>query len=499
MAMEEPQITRTDPQAYYYWLISQGMNAYQASTMVNQRFPKPEQKTPEQQQREAGKQQQGAIVAQTGGMIGGVIAGRYIYNKVDGWIDTATGAKVSESTVKAASEPFASATNIPQQQIPTAGAEATSSGAQVTIDTPAGPQTVPQEIAADKGFLESANWNAIAQGAVSLLQAYQAYKSYKSGDKIGAGVSAAGAITGGAAAANAAGASFAGSQTLAAAAPYAGIAAGAYGGYQTAKYTADAAAGAQRNRNAALQGAASGAAIGASVGTLIPIPGVGTGVGAVIGATVGGLAGLAGSYFGSSKDKYQMIRDRAREALVKANILDANYQGTLADGSTFDFGKDGKKFGKLNTKDPNWGTAAGLANVIAAGEGLYGRPLEAVATLYANASMSNANGDINKVYENIRHFAAQRNMSLDNVTQQLDKLKTDKLINDEQYNAYLNGARTIFGTQPQQQQIQRPAKGQVARVSPGMYMNDKGQVKPAASVRQALQQNYDKSKTKGRR
>ena len=497
MAMEEPQITRTDPQAYYYWLISQGMNAYQASTMVNQRFPKPEQKTPEQQQREAGKQQQGAVLAQTGGMIGGVIAGRYIYNKVDGWIDTITGAKVAESTVKAASEPFASATNIPQQQIPTAGAEATSSGAQVTIDTPAGPQTVPQEIAADKGFLESANWNAIAQGAVSLLQAYQAYKSYKSGDKVGAGISAAGAITGGAAAANAAGASFAGSQTLAAAAPYAGIAAGAYGGYQTAKYTGDAAAGAQRNRNAALQGAASGAALGGGIGSFFTP--VGTAIGAGIGAAVGGLAGFAGSVFGSSKDKYQQIRDRARAGLKEAGIINDQYQGTLADGSTFDFGKDGKKFGKLNTKDPNWGAAAGLANVIAAGEGLYGRPLEAVATLYANASMSNANGDINKVYDNIRHFAAQRNMSLDNVTQQLDKLKTDKLINDEQYNAYLNGARTIFGTQPQQQQIQRPAKGQVTRVSPGMYMNDRGQVKPAASVRQALQQNYDKSKTKGRR
>lgn len=498
MAMEEPQITRTDPQAYYYWLISQGMNAYQASTLVNQRFPKPEQKTPEQQQREAGKQQQGAIVAQTGGMIGGVIAGRYIYNKVDGWIDTATGAKVSESTVKAASEPFASATNIPQQQIPTAGAEATSSGAQVTIDTPAGPQTVPQEIAADKGFLESANWNAIAQGAVSLLQAYQAYKSYKSGDKVGAGISTAGAVTGGAAALSAAGIGGASTAAIGAYAPYAGIAGGAYGGYQTAKYQADAAAGAQRNKQSAIGGAASGTAMGAGVGTLIQ-PGIGTAIGAGVGAVVGGLAGLAGSVFGSSKDKYQMIRDRAREGLVKANILDANYQGTLADGSTFDFGKDGKKFGKLNTKDPNWGAAAGLANVIAAGEGLYGRPLEAVATLYANASMSNANGDINKVYENIRHFAAQRNMSLDNVTQQLDKLKTDKLINDEQYNAYLNGARTIFGTQPQQQQIQRPAKGQVARVSPGMYMNDKGQVKPAASVRQALQQNYDKSKTKRRR
>lgn len=492
MAMQEPEITRTDPKAYYYWLVSQGMNAYQASTMVNQRFPKPEQKTPEQQQREAGKQQQGAVLAQTAGMVGGVIAGRYAYDAAENaFKDLITGSKVSDATVKAASEPMISTTSIPQQQIPTGGA-------QVTIDTPAGPQTVPQEIAADKGFIESANWGAIAQGTVALLQAYQAYKSYKSGDKVGAGISTAGAVTGGAAALSAAGIGGASTAAIGAYAPYAGIAGGAYGGYQTAKYQADAAAGAQRNRQSAIGGAASGTAMGAGVGTLIE-PGVGTAIGAGVGAVVGGLAGLAGSVFGSSKDKYQMIRDRAREGLVKANVLDQNYQGTLADGSTFDFGKDGKKYGKLNTNDPNYGIAAGLANVIAAGEGLYGRPLEAVATLYANASMSNANGDVNKVYDNIRHFATQRNMNLDNVTQQLDKLKTDKLINDDQYNAYLNGARTIFGTQPQQQQVQRPTKGQVARVSPGMYMNDKGQVKPAASMRQSLEQNYGKSKAKSRR
>lgn len=41
-----------------------------------------------------------------------------------------------------------------------------------------------------------------------------------------------------------------------------------------------------------------------------------------------------------------------------------------------------------------------------------------------------------------------------------------------------------------QQQIARPGKGQVARVSAGMYMNDRGQVGRALTRNQAMQQNY---------
>ena len=39
-------------------------------------------------------------------------------------------------------------------------------------------------------------------------------------------------------------------------------------------------------------------------------------------------------------------------------------------------------------------------------------------------------------------------------------------------------------------------KGQVVRVSPGMYVNDKGHVGPAKTVREALESNYNKSKGK---
>jgi hypothetical protein len=50
---------------------------------------------------------------------------------------------------------------------------------------------------------------------------------------------------------------------------------------------------------------------------------------------------LASRYAGSSKDKGQMRRDAVRGALQERGLLDDNWQGTLADGTTTDFGKDG--------------------------------------------------------------------------------------------------------------------------------------------------------------
>jgi hypothetical protein len=40
----------------------------------------------------------------------------------------------------------------------------------------------------------------------------------------------------------------------------------------------------------------------------------------------------------------------------------------------------------------------------------------------------------------------------------------------------------------------KPPKGEVIRVSPGMYMNDKGEVGPAKTVGEALRINYDKKR-----
>lgn len=289
--------------------------------------------------------------------------------------------------------------------------------------------------AANAGIVQGAEGTAntgatagqIAQGVGGALQVYNAYNQYKDGDYVGA------TVYGGAGAANIG--SALGSQAASNVAPGLNAIAGAYGLYETAQYASDAPAGGRRNVNST----ASGAAAGASLGTAVA-PGIGTAVGAVL----GGLYGLAMSYFGSSKDKYQMIRDEGRNSLKEFGILDENWQGTLADGSLYDFGKDGKEHGKLNTEDPNWEKAASLANVIATGEGMFGRPREAMATLYTNASLSNSGGDINNVIANAQHFAKQRGFTPENIQEQAGKLYSEGLISKREWDVYSSEIGTIF-------------------------------------------------------
>ncbi len=279
--------------------------------------------------------------------------------------------------------------------------------------------------------------NAI-QGLGGAYTAYQGAQDLKNGNPVGGliGIGSGGILAGNALANSG---FIGGGQTLGALAPYAGGIAGAYGAYTTSKMIGDSPMGGRRNINGTLGGAASGAAIGTAI-----LPGAGTAIGAGIGA----LAGLAGSYFGSSKDKYQMIRDKGREALVKAGILKQNESGhqlgTLADGSEYDFSKDGKTFGKPNLENPNFGKAAAYGNVISTLEGMYGRPREAMATMYSNAGLSNSGDDLNKLKANFQHFATQRGLTLPAAQAQLDQMLASKQITQNEHDVYLNDAREIL-------------------------------------------------------
>ena len=84
-------------------------------------------------------------------------------------------------------------------------------------------------------------------------------------------------------------------------------------------------------------GALNGAAIGAFAGALAgPI-------GITVGGIAGGLVGGALSFFkNSGKDKDQLARDEMRSGLQKMGMLDEGFGLTLADGSKYDMGKDGK-------------------------------------------------------------------------------------------------------------------------------------------------------------
>lgn len=499
MAGQEPALAQSDPKAYYLWLQTQGLSPLQAVQQVQQRFGAP--KTPEQQQKEAAGKAQGNALAQAGGIVAGAIAGRFIYNKIDGWVDKLTGAKVGEETVKQAAQQTGQSlsTTAPTANAPTTPApqfgsveEMTGNGLytpapdnMVTIDTPAGAQTVPQSLANDKGFLESVNWDRVGQGGVGLLQLYGAYKAYQGGDKIGAGLSGASG------AANVAGAMGAdlGSNLI----PGLNIATGLYTGYKTAEALGDMAAGSKRTQTGVVGGATSGAAIGAGVGSIVP--GVGTGIGAAVGATVGALAGAVGSWTGSSKGKAQFMRDNIRGVLQEGGVLDDKFQGTLADGSKYDFGKDGstlkwKNIDKIVEKQPAaWNAAVPLTDALATAYGFVGQKASDISAWYAKGAVSNAGDDVATAIKNAQHFAQQQGITFEQIKAKLDEAMKDNRINQSQYDYYLGGARQLTAGIKGGPQTRPPAPMGPPQQMPQQPQQEQGKKK---SIREVLQQNMGK-------
>ena len=286
----------------------------------------------------------------------------------------------------------------------------------------------------------SVNLGNIGLGVLGAVQLYGGYQAYQQGDFVGAGM---GAVGGGTAIAAAAG-----STTALDALPVVGAVTGVYTGYKTAEMVGDAPAGGQRNSSATIGGASAGAGIGAGIGSVVPV--VGTVAGAIVGGIIGAAAGFASSFFGSSKDKYQMMRDQGRGFLKEHGILDENYLGTLADGSKFDFGKDGKGQVKLDYDDPTTGESIAFADVLAGAEGFSGNAREGMANLYAGAALSNAGGDAKKVKENFTHFAQQRGLNADAVQNELNRQLAADLISRDEFDAisatvprYLGAPKTV--------------------------------------------------------
>lgn len=481
MNQQEPQITQENPMAYAAWLRSRGVPAPQIYEMVRQRFG-PGQ-TPQQRQEEAASAQQNAGLAEAGGMVGGaLVAGEAMrgFQNIKGVFGAG---KATPQTPKIISVKRQTAT----VELPTGGT-----------------QQVPVDATNDPGFWSAVDWGQVAQGGLALAQLYGAYKAYQSGDKTGAAITGA-AGAGNLAASGALGSSAAGGASSALGGyliPGLNLAAGLYGGYQTAEALGDMAAGSKRTQTGIVGGATSGAAIGGAIGTLVPIPGVGTGIGAAIGAVVGGLAGAVGSWTGSSKGKAQMARDQIRGVLQSGGVLDDKFQGTLADGSKYDFGKDGstlkwKEIDKIASENkPAWEAAVPLTDALAASYGFVGQKASDISAWYAKGAVSNAKNDPAVAIANAQHLAKQQGITYDMIKGKLDEAIKDNRISQGQYNYYLSGAQQLTGGSPTPTPapIQRPGKGQVARVSPGMYMNDQGRVSRAGGMRQALEQNYGKSK-----
>jgi hypothetical protein len=210
---------------------------------------------------------------------------------------------------------------------------------------------------------------------------------------------------------------------------------------------------------------------------------------------LGGLPNLAlrlagkrsiGKMMTTGKSDAQQLRDDFRSKLKETGVADDNYHVTLADGTKFNIGLDGKNTFKNVGENIDGKTTRRAYDID------FSNPLAKYAASQIDPMIRNIYGpDAEKAgirpeqYTGILVNAATSNA------------KTDKDV--------LANIQTMLGKSTFAQQAgvgvtpPPPAKapqGQVVRVSPGMYVNDKGHVGPAKTVRQALETNYQKSKGK---
>ena len=384
------------------------------------------------------------------------------------------------------------------------------------VDGSVGEAVVPTESLQDPGFFESLSVGDLVKGAAGAAQLYSAYKAYKSGDYMGAGVQG----IGGATTLATSGVAGTAAQTAATEAlggylvPGAQIAAGLYGAKQTADITGSMAAGKQRDTASAISGGvaglslglgagtlagmasglAAGAAAGAAAGSVVPV------VGTIIGAAVGM---LASRYAGSSKDKGQMRRDAVRGALQERGLLDDNWQGTLADGTTTDFGKDGSvlKTGameKIAKSNPTaYEPTVQLSDALVSAYGFLGDNNRSLGRMFVRGALSNAGDDPNVAMQNMKHFAAQQGITFDLIKGNLDQGLSEGRIEQPEYNRLLTAATQLVppeGAEPAQVREVRPEAGQVNRLSAGMYRDASGNLVKAGSTRAALNRAYGRTK-----
>ena len=197
----------------------------------------------------------------------------------------------------------------------------------------------------------------------------------------------------------------------------------------------------------------------------------------------GGLNGIlglmgkrsVGKMITSGKSDAQQIRDDYRGFLKAEGVADDNYNVTLADGSTFDIGKDGK---------------AKLTNADGKGERRYyeidwDNPLAKKAVEMIDP----------KVRENFKDAPQAEQLTAMLVNAATSNAKTPEEvqanINAMMKKSKLSGGTMNPATLPVDATTRvRPKKGETIRVSPGVYRGDTGKLTKASSIKEALGKFY---------
>jgi hypothetical protein len=493
----DPELTYRDPKAYILYLRTRGMSPAQIDGLVRQRFGAGE--TPEQRARREAGEKETAGYAQVAGQLGGTLGGAYLGREL--WsgtkpTPTTTPTQPTQPTTPTQTPPSAPVTEVGSITMPDG-----SPGTQMSDGAKVGQNG--KIVNADGSSGGSISGQALAglQVAGGVAQAYNGYKQYQSGEKLGGAANMAGGAY----------ATAAGAQSLAS-----GGTAGSLAQYAPAVGTAVAAAqigqqmlsdkGPSEDRAAKSQAEATKAA-------MLWIPGYGW----IAYAALAGLDALTGG--------------KATKALMDFN----KFSNKVTDKIDFGLGKNirSKVFhqstegvqemhtGQLlqQSDDPEWQNyVVGMRAQGKEGPKDKEKPFAGQYKTFDEYKKAGLQAsDLTGVYGNLDAFkpdyaekAGVPNWAKLNPQQQ--QTVTQRLIDENMYSSkkgevvigdkekarkiYEEMAKTNFGAPQTSQQIPPPQAGQVARVSPGMYMNDKGKIGPAKTIRQALETNYQKSKGK---
>ena len=182
------------------------------------------------------------------------------------------------------------------------------------------------------------------------------------------------------------------------------------------------------------------------------------------------------------KSDAQENRDMFRKDLRNEEIADKDWNVTLADGTKYNIGLDGK------AKLQNMGENVDKKTDRRMWDVDFSNPLAKKAVDLVDAKVRERYGGIKGV------APEQFTGMLVNAITSNAKNEQDLMAN---YNTVL-GKSSFAGGQlaPQvnPQSLVRPKKGEVLRVSPGLYRTDTGRLQQGSSMRQALERAYKKGK-----
>jgi hypothetical protein len=207
-----------------------------------------------------------------------------------------------------------------------------------------------------------------------------------------------------------------------------------------------------------VSGAINGFTAGAYIGTMFGGP-----IGAAVGGAIGGIVGFASGFFGKSgKSEEQIARDNVRDLLQQNGVISKDWKLTLADGSGYDIGKDGRfkldnvdgtkrHAYEIDFKNPLAGEAVGMLQpLLALMTGPNTRLTRDFIGYFTNATLSNAkNGE--DVRQNILSIYKSLKLSTEQVVQGIATMVEKGMVTKDDGMAYLNGFATLLGDQSKSQ------------------------------------------------